>query len=48
MLYYDLVGWVTDVGLTASHAESKVSPCQHADGSPSAEVMEPDVTIPEV
>lgn len=34
-------------GLTASHAESKVSPCQQADGSLSGEGMEPEVTLPE-
>uniref|UniRef100_A0ACD5YYX5 Uncharacterized protein n=3 Tax=Avena sativa TaxID=4498 RepID=A0ACD5YYX5_AVESA len=39
--------FIIDIGLTASHAESKVSPCQLADGSPSAEVMEPEVTLPE-
>jgi len=38
---------IIDIGLTASHAESKVSPCQQADGSPSAEVIEPEVTLPE-
>jgi hypothetical protein len=48
VLYCDLVGWATDVGLTVSHAESKVSPCQQADGSPSADVLEPEVTLPEV
>ncbi|CAM0907168.1 unnamed protein product [Alopecurus aequalis] len=39
--------FITDVGLTNCHAESKVSPSQQADGSPSAEVMEPEVTLPE-
>ncbi|XP_071682067.1 F-box/FBD/LRR-repeat protein At3g26920 isoform X2 [Lolium perenne] len=39
--------FITDVGLTVSHAESKVSPCQQADGSPSADVLEPEVTLPE-
>lgn len=49
VLYCDLVGlWTTDVGLAASHAESKVSPCRQADGSPSAEVMGPEVSLPEV
>lgn len=50
MLYCDFVGLrATDVGLTASHAESKVSPCRQADPSPRAEViMEPEVNLPEV
>uniref|UniRef100_A0A453AUB8 Uncharacterized protein n=3 Tax=Aegilops tauschii subsp. strangulata TaxID=200361 RepID=A0A453AUB8_AEGTS len=39
--------FITDVGLAASHAESKVSPCRQADGSPSAEVMGPEVSLPE-
>ncbi|KAM0863542.1 hypothetical protein ACQ4PT_044526 [Festuca glaucescens] len=39
--------FITDIGLTVSHAESKVSPCQQADGSPSADVLEPEVTLPE-
>ncbi|VAH42891.1 unnamed protein product [Triticum turgidum subsp. durum] len=39
--------FITNVGLAASHAESKVSPCRQADGSPSAEVMGPEVSLPE-
>uniref|UniRef100_A0ACD5UJG0 Uncharacterized protein n=1 Tax=Avena sativa TaxID=4498 RepID=A0ACD5UJG0_AVESA len=38
--------FIIDDGLTAAHAESKVSPCQQVT-LPGVEVMEPEVTLPE-